>query len=147
MIGVLGALGDVEARALAMIAASGDATPDLDSVALDDRATLRLLHRGHTLAVRYLNSIEARSALRSHGVRSILDLVEFFETRFPLQNTLTPSAAQSGCLALESYRDAFLKANHPTEFMTATVEAVLALGNPLPEALTTECEVLGVAVG
>jgi DNA polymerase III alpha subunit len=146
LLGALGALGDVEVRALEMIGAVGDSVPDLDTVALDDRATLRLLGRGHTLAVRYLNSIAARSALRSHRVRSIMDLAEFFETRFHPQDTPTHSAAQSGCLALESYRDAYLKANHPAEFMTAIVEAVLALGSPLPEALVTECAVLGVAI-
>jgi hypothetical protein len=96
--------------------------------------------------VRYLNSIEARAALRSHGVRSIVDLVQFFETRFPLLGASVPSSAQSGCLALESYRDAYLKANHPAEFMTAVVEAVESMGSPVPEALVAECEVLGVAL-
>jgi len=138
--------GESENRTLEMIGSHGEAVPDLDGVALDDRATLRLLGRGHTVAVRYLNSMAVRSALRAYRVRSIVDLVDFFETLFPLHCPGTISAAQSGCLALEAYRDAYLKANHPAEFMAALVESVFSVGNSLPELLVAECEVLGVAI-
>jgi hypothetical protein len=136
----------IECRTLELLESAEEAVPELDQLHLHDSATLSLLRRGHTVAVRYLNNPATQSALRARVVRSVIDLADFFERGLHPIGRRASSPEDALDMALGSYRDAYLKANHPAEFMSATVEMVLATGNPLPEALIAECEVLGVGI-